>query len=171
MPLDPSDLKSGIFNYISGCFGTSDPLLTKRTNHFSEKPGRQKCSDQGKYEAYPAFLARLNQQLHEVDFESMTLDQVKQALTLHLITDPELIAKIMEQTNPSPSSQHTICMKYHEMQQKTSAIEGSLSQASISLARAVKTCVRCNANNHLRGAFCGPCGKDAKLPPDVSLWP
>ena len=166
MPLDPDDLRSGLFYYILGCFSTSDPLLTKRTNIFSEKSGRQKCSGQGKHEAYPAFLARLNQRLHDADFETMTLAEVKQALILHFITDPELISKIMEQTNPSPSDQHTICMKYHEMQQKTSAIEGSLSQASISMARAVKTCVRCNANNHQRGAFCGPCGKDSKLPPN-----
>ena len=72
----------------------------------------------------------------------------------------------MEKSNPSPDIQHNICMQYHEMQQKTSAIEGSLSQATISLACAVKTCARCNANNHQREAFCGPCGKDARLPPD-----
>lgn len=166
LPLDPSNIQTGIFYYILGCFGTSDPLLSKRSNLFSEKSGRMKCSGQGKYEAYPAFLARLNQRLLEADFDKMSMDQVKQALILHFITDPELIAKIMEKTSPSPDIQHQVCMQYHEMQQKTSAIEGSLPPATISLARAVRTCVRCNANNYQRGAFCGPCGKDIKLPSD-----
>ena len=166
LPLDPSNTQSGIFYYILGCFGTSDPLLTKRSNLFSEKSGRMKCSGQGKYESYPAFLARLNQRLLEADFDKMNLEQVKQALILHFITDPELMTKIMEKTDPSPDEQHHVCMRYHEMQQKTAAIEGSLPPATVSLARAVKTCVRCNANNMQRGAFCGPCGKDVKLPSD-----
>ena len=166
MPLDPSNTQSGIFYYILGCFGTSDPLLSKRSNLFSEKSGRMKCSGQGKYESYPAFLARLNQRLLEADFDKMNLDQIKQALILHYITDPELLAKVMEKTDPSPDEQHMVCMRYHEMQQKTAAMEGSLPPATISLARAVKTCVRCNANNQQRGAFCGPCGKDIRLPSD-----
>ena len=166
LPLDPSDTKSGIFYYILGCFGTSDPLLSKRSNLFSEKSGRMKCSGQGKYEAYPAFLARLNQRLLEADFDKMNLAQVKQALILHFITDPELMSKIMEKTDPTPDEQHMVCMRYHEMQQKTAAMEGSLPPATISIARAVKTCVRCNANNMRRSAFCGPCGNDIKLPSD-----
>ena len=37
LPLDPTNLKSGIFYHLLGCFSASDPLLGKRANIFSEK--------------------------------------------------------------------------------------------------------------------------------------
>ena len=166
LPLDPTNLKSGIFYHLLGCFSASDPLLGKRANIFSEKLGRQKHTGQGRYESYPVFYARLSQRLYECDFDNMTIEQVKQALIIHMISDPGLISKVMETTNPTPKVQHMICMRYADTLQKTSAIESTLSAASVNATRMSRTCVRCNANHPTQRAMCKPCFADSKKPAD-----
>ena len=166
LPLDTTNLKSGIFYHLLGCFSASDPLLGKRANIFSEKLGRQKHTGQGKYESYPVFISRLHQRLYECEFDNMSIAQVKQALIVHFVSDPGLLTKIMEATNPTPDVQHMICMKYADTQQKTSAVESTLSTASVNATRMGRTCARCNANHTGPKSLCKPCFTDIKKPVD-----
>ena len=59
-----------------------------------------------------------------------------------------------------------ICLRYADTLQKTSAIESTLSAASVNATRLGRTCVRCNANHPGPRSMCKPCFADNKKPAD-----